>query len=186
MAFPSTIASAHFSALMATREAEPGTINEANLKGLFSGTATGDYVAIDHIRDMPTFGTPSNIVKVPEYGLAQTLSVGAQSDAPDLQLTVNYVPAQWAPSATTWATTGTLEDLRRSGQSVWFQFALLTQKPASLHAVAAGLGTVPNMVLYFKGRIESIEISPARDDATTATVALSLQSDFYGPFTIDV
>lgn len=184
MAFPTTVAAAHFSALMVTREAAPGTITEAALKGIFDGTASGDFVAIENIRDMPTIGTPPNVVKVPQYGLSQTLSVGAQSDAPDLQFTINYVPSQWVSSANTWATSGTLKDLQSSGQSMWFQFALLTQKPASLNCVVGGLGTVPNALFYFRGRIESLEITPARDDAATATIALSLQSDFYGPYTI--
>jgi len=38
--------------------------------------------------------------------------------------------------------------------------------------------------IYFVGKVESLLTTPARDDAMTATVALSIQSDFYGPFTV--
>ena len=187
MAFPVDVQSTHFSDLMATREADPVTVNEASLKGLFDGTATGDYVRLGHIRDLPAVGAPPNIVNVPEYGRAQTLSIGAQSDAPTLELTLNFVPTQWANSANTWATTGTFADLKRSGQGVWWQLAMLNVRPTGVggyNCIATGLGSVPNILMYFKGRIESFQIQPARDDATTATISLSLLSDFEGPFTI--
>jgi hypothetical protein len=59
-----------------------------------------------------------------------------------------------------------------------------TAKPTSLVATAGGLGTAPNAIIYFMGKIESLMVQPARDDAVTATVALSIQSDFYGPYTV--
>ena len=190
MAFPTDVQATHFSQLMATREADPATISEAALKGLFAGGASGDYVLLEHVRDLPAVGSPPNIVNVPEYGRAQTLSIGAQSDAPSLELTLNYVPAQWAPTANTWATTGTFEDLRRSGRAVWWQLAMLNAEPTGsdpltrFNCTATGLGTVPNVLIYFKGRIESFQIQPARDDAATATISLSLLSNFEGAYTI--
>lgn len=181
MAFPTSIAAAHFSALCVSRSAVPGTINETNLKGCFANTGTFQEIA--NIRDMPAFGTPANVVKVPVYGQAQTQSVGAQSDAPDLELTLNFVATQWAANGNSFATSGTLGDAKGDGLSKVFQFAMLTAKPPALTAVTGGLGAVPNVLVYFIGKIESLLIQPARDDASTATVALSIQSDFYGPYT---
>jgi hypothetical protein len=188
MAFPTSISAAQYSALAVSRDAVPGTLNEANLKTNFA--LTSDFEEIKNIRDMPSFGTPANIVKVPVYGQAQTQSIGAQSDAPDLELTINYIPSAWAKNNASFATTGTLGDAVGDGIAKVFQFALLPARaPALTTALTAGVGgtlasPVPNALIYFIGKIESLLVNPSRDDASTATVALSIQSDFFGPFTI--
>jgi len=46
------------------------------------------------------------------------------------------------------------------------------------------LQTINNTEFYFIGRVEAILVNPQLTDATTATVTLSAQSDFYGPATI--
>ena len=202
MTFPTSISAAQYSAISVSRVAVPTTLSEANLKANFSGSTTagsrGDYVEIKNVRDMPALGTPANIVKVPVYGQAQTQSIGAQSDAPDLELTVNFVPSDWSkansafanPNTTT-AGTGTLGDAVGEGVAKVFQVALLTAKPVSLMTggTTANVGgsaasPVPNALIYFVGKVESLLVTPARDDAMTATVALSIQSDFYGPYTV--
>jgi hypothetical protein len=188
MAFPTSISAAQYSALAVSRDPVPGTLIEANLKTNFA--LTSDFEEIKNIRDMPSFGTPANIVKVPVYGQAQTQSIGAQSDAPDLELTINYIPSAWAKNNASFATTGTLGDAVGDGIAKVFQFALLPAKaPALTTALTAGIGgtlasPVPNALIYFVGKIESLLVNPSRDDASTATVALSIQSDFFGPFTI--
>lgn len=201
MAYPTSISAAQYSALAVSRVAVPTTLNEANLKANFSGSVVsgsrGDYVEIKNIRDMPAFGTPANIVKVPVYGQAQTQSIGAQSDAPDLELAINFVANDWAKVNATFgnpsvsaAGTGTLGDAVADGVAKVFQFALLPAKPPALTtALTASIGgtlaaPIPNALIYFVGKVESLLITPSRDDASTATVALSIQSDFYGPFTI--
>jgi hypothetical protein len=195
MAYPTSISAAQYSALAVSRVAVPTTLTEATLKANFSGSTTsgarGDYVEIKNIRDMPAFGTPANIVKVPVYGQAQTQSIGAQSDAPDLELSINFVADDWAKVNSTFgnpsgssAGTGTLGDAVADGVAKVFQFALLPAKPTSLNALVGGVGTVPNALIYFVGKMESLLITPSRDDASTATVALSIQSDFYGPYTV--
>jgi len=175
MAFPTSISAAQYSALAIANGAVPSVTSEANLAGLFALVA--DYDEVENIRDMPSFGTPANIVKVPVYGQAQTQSIGAQSDAPDLELTINYVPSEWAAGTT-------LGDYVADGVAKVFQFSLLPSEPVDLTATVGGLGTVPNANVYFVGKIESLLINPSRDDASTATVALSIQSDFFGPFTV--
>lgn len=197
MGFPLSISAAQFSAVTVTRVAPPATstFSASVLAALFNGQTTSpraDYVEIPGIRDMPSFGTPANIVKVPLYGQAQTQSIGAQSDAPDLEFTINFVPGVWQKSGTAFQNngqtlgTGTLGDAVGDGINKVFQVALLTAKPNNLNttAGAGGIGTVPNALIYFVGKIESLLINPARDDAMTATVALSIQSDFFGPYTI--
>jgi hypothetical protein len=194
MTFPTSIGAAQYSALAVSRVAVPATLTEAACKAGFTASTTtgsrGDYVTMENIRDLPAFGTPANIVKVPVYGQAQTQSVGAQSDAPDLEVTLNFVPAQWVPAgsafanpSTSLAGTGTFGDAKGDGISKLFMFALLPARPASFNTTTTGLGTVPNALWFFTGKIESMLVQPARDDAATATVALSIQSDFIGPFT---
>jgi hypothetical protein len=178
MAFPTSISASQFSALAIANGAVPGTLTGAALVALFD-TAV-DYDEIDNIRDMPSFGTPANIVKVPVYGQAQTQSIGAQSDAPDLELTINYIPSEWAAGTV-------LGDYVADGVAKVFQFSLLTAKPTALLTATGttGLGSAPNANIYFVGKIESLLVNPSRDDASTATVALSIQSDFFGPYTVD-
>ena len=93
-------------------------------------------------------------------------------------MTINYVPSEWA--------TATNGQYVQDGVSKLFQFAYLTTTAVDLatHATTGNLRLVPNGVFYFWGRIESLLITPARDDAATATIALSLQSKFYGPYTV--
>jgi hypothetical protein len=188
MTFPTSISAAQFSALAVSRDAVPASLTESNLKANFATAA--DFEEIKNIRDMPSFGTPANIVKVPVYGQAQTQSIGAQSDAPDLELTINYIPSEWAKNNASFASTGTLGDAVADGVAKVFQFALLPAKPPALTTAAtAGVGgtvaaPVPNALIYFVGKVESLLVNPARDDASTATVALSIQSDFFGPFTV--
>ena len=190
MALPSTISAAQYSAIAVSKSAVPASFTETLLKGCFSATTT--YTEIKNVRDMPALGTPANIVKVPVYGQAQTQSIGAQSDAPDLELTVNYVPSDWAATSGggVFATTGLLGDAKADGVAKVFQVALLTAKPPTLstgvvpNVSGTVAGTVPNALIYFIGKIESLLVTPARDDAMTATVALSIQSDFFGPYTV--
>ena len=180
--FPTSIAAAHFSRLaISTDNTAVGTAlttpTEANLKLAFD--AVGDYVEVGNIRDMPQIGDPANIVNVPVYGQATTMSVGAQADAPSLELTINYVPSLWTPSST-------LGGYVQDGVSKLFQFAFLPAPVADLatNASTGSLRNKPNALFYFWGRIESLLVTPARDDAATATVSLSLQSKFYGPYTV--
>jgi hypothetical protein len=189
MAFPTSISAAQYSAITVSKSAVPAAPTQANLKTCFA--ATSNYTEITNIRDMPAFGTPANIVKVPVYGQAQTQSIGAQSDAPDLELMVNFVPGNWDKSGTpNFATTGKLGDAVGDGVSKVFQVALLTARSSTTTLIPAiganNLGSVPNALIYFVGKIESLLVTPARDDAMTATVALSIQSDFFGPFTQDL
>jgi len=191
MALPTSISAAQYSAIAVSKSALPASYTETLLKGCF--TATTNYVEIKNIRDMPALGTPANIIKVPVYGQAQTQSIGAQSDAPDLELTINFVPSEWAKTTGgngVFATTGLLGDAVADGTAKVFQVALLTAKAPNLATGTAPnvsgttAGTVPNALIYFVGKIESLLVTPARDDAMTATVALSIQSDFYGPYTV--
>lgn len=176
MAFPSSIgASIYTSICVYTGAANIATVDtEAEYKALFADS--NDFVEIKNIREMPSFGAQPNIVKVPVYGQPQTSSIGAQSDAPDLELTINLAHNQWAAGSE-------LGSLVKDGETHVFQVAWCRAKPANLQAVTSGLGTVENAIMYFKGKIESLLVTPGLSDADTATVALSIEGDFQGFYT---
>ncbi len=146
----------------------------AELKALFVDDTA--FEEIKNVREFPQIGTPANIVNVPVYGQKTSSQIQGQADAPSLELTINYVPEDWATGTT-------LGDMVGDGNQYAFQFSLLNAKPASLEAAIAGLGTVKNSNFYFVGKVEALLISPQLTDANQATLTLSIQGDFFGPET---
>jgi len=152
-----------------------GTDTAAECAALFvggtPGTADADHVRMPSVREFPSVGTPANIVNVPVYGQATSSQVQGQSDAPTLEVTVNYVPADMTA----------LHDL--IGTQAVFRF-MMTASAVTPDESADSTLAVENTEFYFKGKIEAILVNPALTDANTATVTLSSQSDFFGPATI--
>lgn len=159
---------------------------DAAFKALFAseiqwnGTkAANTFVRIQNVREFPAFGTPANIVNVPVYGQKTSQQVQGQSDAPTMEITLNYIPEHWAKdnSSLLGAAVG-------DGKQYAMRLALLGSKPPGYASTAAGLGQVENSVYYFVGKIEALQFNPQLTDAATATLTISLQSDFYGAFTL--
>ena len=161
---------AEFDALFATE------INSAG------GTkATNTFVRVSNVREFPSMGTPPNIVNVPVYGQKSSQQIQGQSDAPNLEITVNYIPADWAASTI-------LGDMIGDGKLHVFRFALLNSEPTGTGATkyastVAGLGTVQNSVYYWIGKAEALLVNPQLTDANTATITMSIQSKFFGAYT---
>jgi len=152
-----------------------GTDTAAECAALFVGSTPGTpdatHVRLPSVREFPSIGTPANIVNVPVYGQNTSSQVQGQSDAPTLEVTVNYVPSDMTAFHTL------------IGQKVAFRF-LMT---ATACTPAAGSGSTlanANTEFYFIGKVEAILVNPALTDSNTATVTLSAQSDFFGPATI--
>ena len=170
---PATYDAAGFHALFAT--ADTGTVSDAAI--------AGGFLRIQKIRDFPAMGSPANIVKVPVYGSKQSRQIQGQSDAPNMEITINYVAADWDK------TTG-LGLFVGDGVTRAFRLALLNSDSAGATAAtkyastALGLGTVQNSLFYFTGRIEALVIKPSLTDATTATLTFSMQSEFFGTYTV--
>lgn len=155
---------------------------ESNLKACFTnqlvsteslGTDPGEFVAIEDVREFPAMGTPPNVVNVPVFGQATSQQIQGQSDAPSIEIQINYIPSEWAAGTL-------LGDAIASGKQYVFRFTLLNAKPASLVADAMA---VENTSYYWIGKMEAIQVSPQLTDANTATVTITVQSDFYGAFT---
>jgi len=152
-----------------------GTDTAAECAALFVGTTPGTadatHVRMPSVREFPSIGTPANIVNVPVYGQNTSSQVQGQSDAPTLEITVNYVASDMEA----------IHDL--IGTESVFRF-MMTASAVTPDEGAASTMTPANTEFYFKGKIEAILVNPALTDATTATVTLSAQSDFFGPATI--
>ena len=147
------------------------------LVGKFTSAAT--FTEIKNVREFPQIGTPANIVNVPTYGQKTSQQIQGQSDAPNLEVTINYVAADWDPTVV-----GGLGAKVGDGKQYAFQFSLLNTKPATLETNAAGLGAKENSNFYFVGKLEALLVSPQLTDANQATLTLSIQSEFYGPATV--
>ena len=139
--------------------------------GTVDGTADADHVRMPSVREFPSIGTPANIVNVPVYGQKTSSQVQGQADAPTLEVTVNYVADDMTD----------IHDL--IGTDAVFRFMMCSTAVTADEGASATI-TPANTEFYFLGKIEAILVNPALTDATTATVTLSAQSDFFGPATI--
>jgi len=165
---------AEFQALFAT---------EINSVGGTKGTGT--FVRVKNAREFPSMGTPPNITNVPVYGSATSQQIQAQADAPSMEITLNYVPAEWAREAS-----NILGSAVGDGNQYVFRFTLLNSQPAGFASTSAGLGTLSgsagpcgNSQYYWIGKLEALQINPQLSDANTATLTLTMQSEFFGAFT---
>lgn len=142
--------------------------------------AAGSFVRMKNVREFPSMGTPPNIVNVPVYGSKTSQQIQGQSDAPSIELTVNYVPADWASGTI-------LGNMVGDGKQYVFRFALLNAQPLSYTSVsgtpASGIGSVQNSQYYWVGKVEALQVNPQLTDANTATITISIQSQFFGAYT---
>lgn len=166
--FSSTDTQAEFDALFGTETATPGAAT---------------FQRIPNVREYPPMGTPANIVNVPVYGQRTSKQIQAQADAPQFDLTVNYVASEWQSG------TGKIGSMINDGKLHPFRFALLNEEPTGTGATKyasspAGIGTVENSVFYFIGKIEAKLVTPSLSDSSTATITITIQSPFYGEFTV--
>jgi len=149
-------------------------VDEDNVTtGFPSLFGNGEYTSIGNVREFPAMGTPPNIVNVPVYGQASSQQIQGQSDSPSMELQLNFVPDDWDASSTLGAMVG-------DGNTYCFRFALLNSAPTSLDE--AGM-VADNSLYYWFGKIEALQVTPSLTDANTATVTISIQSDFYGAYT---
>jgi hypothetical protein len=139
--------------------------------GTVDGTADADHVRMPSVREFPSIGTPANIVNVPVYGQKTSSQVQGQADAPTLEVTVNYVASEMTDIHTL------------IGTDCVFRFMMCSSATSADEGASATIASA-NTEFYFLGKIEAILVNPALTDATTATVTLSAQSDFFGPATI--
>jgi len=139
----------------------------------------GTFVRITNVREFPSMGTPPNVVNVPVYGSKTSQQIQGQSDAPSLEITLNFVPAEWADDPA-----NILGSMVGDGKQHVFRFTLLNAKPNGYESDAPGLGTVGNSQYYWVGKVEALQVNPQLTDSNTATLTMTIQSDFFGAYTI--
>lgn len=159
-----------------------GTVTYADFA---AGFAAGDFTAgtalrITNVREFPAMGTPPNVVNVPVYGSATSQQIQGQADAPSMEITLNYIASDWADGTP-------LGNLVGDGKQYVFRFSLLNSKPEGAEGYASsvtGLGSVQNSQYFWIGKIEALQVTPQLTDANTATVTITIQSDFFGAYTV--
>ena len=142
------------------------------------------FVRIKNVREFPSMGTPPNVVNVPTFGSKTSRQIQGQADSPSMEITLNYIPADWAKESG-----NLLGNAVGDGITRVFRFSLLNSEPTASGATkyastSGGLGTVQNSQYYWYGKIEALQVNPQLTDANTATVTITIQSDFYGAYTI--
>jgi len=164
---------AEFQALFATEIESVGGTKAANT-----------FVRVKNVREFPAMGTPPNVVNVPTYGQASSQQIQGQSDAPTMEIQINLVPADWAKEAG-----NILGNMVGDGNQYVFRFTLMNTEPTGsgatkFAATGPGVGTVQNSQYYWIGKIDALQVTPQLTDANTGTVTITIQSKFYGAFTI--
>ena len=144
----------------------------------------GTFVRVKNVREFPAMGTPPNVVNVPVYGSATSQQIQGQADAPSMEITLNFVASDWAKEAT-----NILGSMVGDGSQYVFRFALMNADPTGagttkFASAAAGIGTVQNSQYYWIGKLEALQVSPQLTDSNTATITITIQSDFYGAYTV--
>jgi hypothetical protein len=187
MAHISSIGAGMYSDLSVCRETVSSLpANEAAWKALFAaelanGSATtattGEFTRIKNVREFPAMGTPPNVVNVPVYGQATSQQIQGQSDAPSMEITVNYVGTDWQDTA------NYLGAMVGDGNQYAFRFTLLNSEPNGYTSLPAGLGTTQNSQYFWLGKLEAMLVTPQLTDANTATITITMQSEFFGAYT---
>lgn len=195
MSHISSIGAGMFSDLAVCRETVPATLpaDAAAWQALFAtevangqaGTAAeGEFTRIVNVREFPSMGTPPNIVNVPVYGQSTSQQIQGQADAPSMEIQLNLVGVDWQDAA------DYLGAMVGDGNQYVFRFALLNSEPSGTAptkyaSTTDGLGTVENSQWFWVGKLEAFLVNPQLTDANTATLTLSVQSDFFGAYTSD-
>jgi hypothetical protein len=146
--------------------------------------ASNTFTRIKNVREFPSMGTPPNVVNVPVYGSKTSQQIQGQADAPSMEITLNFVASDWADEST-----NILGSMVGDGKQYVFRFVLLNATPTGSGATkfastSGGVGTVQNSQYYWIGKLEALLVNPQLTDANTATITITVQSDFYGAFTI--
>jgi len=144
-------------------------------------TTAGEFIRMASVREFPPMGTPPNIVNVPVYGSKTSQQIQGQADAPSMELSLNYIGTDWASGTE-------LGNMVGDGIQRLFRFVLLNSEPtattdAKYASTGPGVGTVENTQFFWIGKVEALQVTPNLTDSNTATVTMTIQSEFFGAFT---
>jgi hypothetical protein len=144
----------------------------ADYAALFSGATVGtDLFRMPSVREFPAIGSAANVINVPVFGQRQSAQVAGQSDAPTMDVTINYVPADMTD----------IESL--IDQEVAFRFMLAASEVTEAIGNAATIA-VDNTEWYWIGKIAAVQVTPSLTDSNTAVVNITVSLDFVGAATV--
>jgi hypothetical protein len=166
--------------------AEFNTLFATQIDVVGGAKGVNTFVRFANVREFPAMGTPPNVVNVPTYGSKTSQQIQGQSDAPSMEIQLNFVGSDWAKG------TSLLGDMVGDGKQYVFRFALLNAEPTGVGATkyastAAGLGgggNTENTIYYWIGKLEALQVTPQLTDANTCTITLTIQSPFFGAYTV--
>jgi hypothetical protein len=146
--------------------------------------AANTFVRIKNVREFPAMGTPPNVVNVPTYGQKTSQQIQGQSDAPSMEITLNFVAAEWAKEVG-----NLLGNAVGDGNQYVFRFTWMNSEPTGSGATKyastqLGIGTVQNSQWFWVGKIDALQVTPQLTDANTATVTMTIQSNVFGAYTV--
>lgn len=151
-----------------------GTAADTTFEACF---ASGKYTRITDVREFPAMGTPPNVVNVPVYGSKTSFQIQGQSDPTSMEITINFKPSDWADGSV-------LGDKVGDGKEYVFRFTLMNTKPYGYDATTGSISSADNSSYYWMGKIDALLVTPQLTDANTATVTITMQSEFYGAYTV--
>lgn len=134
-------------------------------------TGSANTTRVPSVREFPAIGETANITNVPVYGQRISSQVAGQADPSSIEVTVNYVAEDMQA----------IEALKRT--DAVFRFMLAREDVTVAQAAAATLAA-ENTSWYFRGRIETIQVSTSLTDTPTAVITISSQGNVEGPATI--
>lgn len=168
-------------------------------------TTDGDFINIPNMRGTPQIGNEANIVQVPQYRSAAALNIAAQARLPDFEFELNFVPNEITHQALI-LSAGFLggTNVRSSGDAD-HPSAIVIDNDGTLEASGAASATATvftanqtytfrlffrlaqtgtNSYFEFDGQVAGFSAAPNPEDASIATVSLSLSAVPVGPLTI--
>jgi hypothetical protein len=141
----------------------------------FMSCFSDDFLRIQNIGEFPNVGNESAIINVPVFGQAITAQIQGQGDKSPLAIQINYVAEDWKPGTPRGALIDNYND-------AVFRLALCNSIPASYASTSDGLGSIENSQYFWIGRLKTLEVFAKVSGATSATLTMVRNSNFYGAY----
>jgi len=183
MANPALLPSIEEIELSGTRQDDLDAMFATEVANVGGAAADGNFVRLRNIREFPGLGTPPNLINVPVFGQPTSVQVQGQADPISFELGVNFVGSELDEATIIGGAVG-------DGKLKLFRVVILQAKPSGVGATqyastSAGVGTVGNSIYYFFGKLEATTVQPNLTDADQSTYTVSIQSQFFGLYTVD-
>ena len=131
-------------------------------------TLGGTFTDIPKVREMPEVGVPASISSVAEFGKAVAPQISTQSEAPTLEFTMNYVPAEHS------------DLIALSGDGITRVFRMrISNSPIGVVTSASQINEV-----YWTGLIVAKLLTIGTGDASSLKITLTMDQEFTDPIAV--